>query len=181
MHKRLLPSVRKVQKGVGVFFLLIFCIALYDVISVFAPLISSQLKTTKRPRYEEAALGGRHRQTDSKTVNISCLQRFSAHGELGTTWNTVWWLNQVVRNQLDETLRIKGTECILSLLSVGSHSSERIGDCFGPQKRQRVKLHPALVILCSQAFVTKLCESTYILTDIQKVPCLSVLIWNSSN
>lgn len=94
-------------------------------------LISSKLKTTMRPRCTVAASGRRQRQT----VNISCLQRFTAHKELGTTWSSVWWSSQVVRSQLDETLRIKRTESTLSLLSVGSHSSERIGDPFGPQRK----------------------------------------------
>lgn len=94
--------------------------------------------------------GGRHRQT----VNISCLQRFWAHEELWTRWNAVWWLNQGVRNQLDEPPGIKATERTLSLRSLGSHSSKGIGDRFGPQKKHSVNLSPLPVILCCQTLVT---------------------------
>lgn len=42
------------------------------------------------------------RETDRHTLNISRLQRLLTYEELGTTWNTVWWLNQAVRNHQDK-------------------------------------------------------------------------------
>lgn len=173
MHQRALPSVREAEKGGGVFFAFILCAPLYDVMCVLAPLISIQLKTTTRPRYTVAFPGGRHRHT----VNISCLWRVCAREELGTTWNTVWWLKQVVRNQLEETPGIKGTESTLSLLSLGSHSSERIGDRFGPQKNLSVNLPPVPVSLCSRASVT---ASAYVHQPVKDAVCLC-FIKNLSN
>lgn len=105
-------------------------------VPVLASLISNQLKTPTKAILQRFQEGDSERQK----VNISCLQRFSAHEELEPRWNTVWWLNQGGRNQLDETPGIKGTESTLSLLSLGSHPSERIGDRFGPRKKQRVNL-----------------------------------------
>lgn len=154
-----------------------FCVFPYDAISVLVPLISIQLKTTTTPRYTVAFPGGRHRQTYRLTVNISCLQRLLAHEELGSTWNTVWWLNQVVRNQLYKTLGIKGTESTLSLLSLGSHSSERIGDRFGPQKKESVNLPPVPVILCSHASVT---ASAHTLTNKSRMPCVVCALCKTS-
>ena len=51
-----------------------------------------------------------------------------------------------MKNQLEETPGMKGTESTLSLLSLGTHSSERIGDHFGPQKKQSVNLLFGIVL-----------------------------------
>lgn len=74
-----------------------------------------------------AAPGGRHRQLIFNDCTFSSWRA-------GTTWNAVWWLNQVVRNQLDETLGIKAAGSTSSLPSVGSFSSEGIKYCFGSQR-----------------------------------------------
>ena len=60
---KVLPSVKNAQKRRGVFSLFIFSVAVNDMISASAPLISSQLKTTTKRRYTVAPPGGRHRQT----------------------------------------------------------------------------------------------------------------------
>lgn len=96
--------------------------------SVLTSFISIQLKSTTRCRYTVAAPGGRHRQLIFNGCRLPALE------ELGTTWNTVWWLNRVVRNQLGETFGIKVTGSNSSLLSAGSRSSEGIKYCFGSQK-----------------------------------------------
>lgn len=114
----------------------VFCAALY-MISVLTSFISIQLKSTTRCRYTVAAPGGRHRQLIFNGCRLPALE------ELGTTWNTVWWLNRVVRNQLGETFGIKVTGSNSSLLSAGSRSSEGIKYCFGSQKL----LFPISVIL----------------------------------
>lgn len=63
---------------------------------------------------------------DRHAVNISCRRRPSARPERGITRKTVWWFNQTVVNQLEETAALHRTENTLSLLSLGSHSSEKV-------------------------------------------------------